>query len=86
MERLKQIEARIVNKAGNPSGVSAGNMKIPGMKIGTQMTPGGPTFEDLVWLIEKVKAMKNFIRTATYEKDDDKHMALKIAEDVENGK
>ena len=56
------------------------------MKIGTQISPGGPTYEDVMWLIEKVKTLKTFIRSATYQKEDDTHMALKLIEDIEKGK
>ncbi len=85
MNRMQEIEARVINKSGNSSGVGTG-MRIPGMKIGTQISPGGPRYEDVIWLIEKVKKCKEFIRTATYEKKEDMFVGQKLIEEIDAGK
>lgn len=79
MTRIMRILAQVVNKSGNPSGVSAGNMRIPGMKIGTQISPGGPSYEDIVWLTEKIDRCKDLLgRIGTQE-------AQEIIKEIDEG-
>lgn len=86
MKRLIEIKARIIQKSGNQSGVSAGNMKIPGMKIGTQISPGGPTYEDIAWLIEKVELARIFMLSCKFERETDRLSSEKIIHDIDNGR
>lgn len=61
-------------------------MQIPGMKIGTQISPGGPSYEDITWLIEKVQKVKAFISSASFSKKEDLMQAEMLFKEIEDGK
>ena len=86
MDRLADIKSRVIQKSGNQSGLSTGKMKIPGMKIGTQIAPGAPSWEDILWLAEKVEKLKDFMRGCGYSNIPDRDGAWKLIREVEGGK
>ena len=86
MNRVEEIKVKVENKAGKESGISSGGMHIPGMKIGTQMSPGGPTFEDVIFLVEKIQKCKAFISTAEYSTKEDLNKAKNLFKEIEEGK
>ena len=86
MKRVELIRARITKVAQRETGVGNGAMRIPGMKIGAQMTPGGPDYEDIVWLCDKVEMLAMFAKTATYTEKKDMHVATKLVLDIEQGR
>lgn len=85
MNRIQEIKARVVNVANRETSVGAGKMRIPGMKIGSQMSPAGPKLEDVVWMAEKLEKAAEFLKTAVYEKEDDMHTAQKMVYEIEGG-
>lgn len=77
MQKIERIKACVTSKSGKQTGVSTGEMKIPGMNIGTKLAPGGPTLEDVMWLIERLERCKDLIqRIGTVE-------ALDIIKEIE---
>lgn len=62
MTRLETIRSRVIQKSHQEASVGTGKMRIPGMKIGTQMAPGGPTYEDVMWLLEKIEKAKEILK------------------------
>ena len=85
MDKLNTIEAKVLNKAGKETEVSDKNMRIPGMKIGTQMSPGAPSYEDIMWLVSTVKKCRQFIKSTSYEHEEDMLHGKKIVEDIDKG-
>lgn len=86
MGRIEDIQSRVDMKAGSEGRVGSGGMRIPGMKIGTQIAPGGPTFEDVMFLIDKVQKCKAFISTANYSNKEDMEKARVIFNEIESGR
>jgi hypothetical protein len=55
------------------------------MKIGTQMSPAGPKLEDIVWLCDRLEQAAGFLKSAAYKEENDMHLAMKMAHDIESG-
>ena len=85
MKRINSIRARIVNISGKETGIG-GSMRIPGMKIGTQMAPGAPNYEDIMWMADSLEKVAEFLKSAEYVAVEDAHVAKKLAEDIEEGR
>lgn len=81
MRRIDEIRARVVNVANREAAVGTG-MRIPGMKIGTQLSPRGPSLEDINWIIELLERAGKFIETAEYVKEDDRLVAQRLVAEV----
>ncbi len=65
MSRLDEINSKVVHMAGKPLGPS--EMRIPGMKIGSQLYPNGPTIEDLLWMSAKLIKCKQFLESCSLQ-------------------
>ena len=81
MKRIETIRARVINTANRETQVGS-DMRIPGMKIGTRMSAGGPTFEDINWLIDLAERAVKFIETAHYVKEEDMLVAQRFVSEI----
>lgn len=75
--RIDEIKYRVIQKSGKSGSPSSGDLRIPGMNIGTRIAPGAPTYEDIIWLMEKLDQAVRIIKGL---KDDG---AKKLIEEIE---
>jgi hypothetical protein len=86
MRRISEIRNRVTYAASRETAVSQGKMRIPGMKIGSQMSPAGPKLEDVIWLCDTLEQAAAFMKTAEYTTEKDMHMAMKLVHDIEEAR
>lgn len=77
MNRIEDIRARIIQKSAKDTMGKGNELRIPGMSIGTRIAPGGPTFEDIVWLTEKLGQAVKILKGSSDEN------ARKLADEIE---
>lgn len=82
MNRIQLIRARVLKTAQKETATGTGTMRIPGMKIGTQMNPGGPNFEDVVFLCDELEKIGEFLKTAEFTNQADSHIAQKFIHEI----